>query len=127
MVSGEPGFIGAAIFLQSTLRRHDIVRITLEELTSATCIRVVKLFWTCLSTTRIHLTTYLSLGYIVVCLPETTVPGRVAKGSVSVTSCTKDLGEGDAWLDDDNGIRKLEDGRVSYNDSLFRTTYFKRR
>lgn len=34
-----------------------------------------------------------SLGYIVVCLPETTVPGRVARRSVSVTSYTKDLGE----------------------------------
>lgn len=61
-----------------------------------------------------------------VCLPETTIPGCVARGSVFVTSCTKDLGE-NGWLDDDDGIRKLEDERVSYNDSLFRTTYLKRR
>lgn len=34
----------------------------------------------------------LFLGYIVVCLPETIVPGRVARRSVSVTSVYKGLG-----------------------------------
>lgn len=61
----------------------------------------------------------LSLGYIVVCLPETTVPNRIAKRSVSVTSYTKDLGDGVGERQRDKG---KTDGRVSYNDSLFRTS-----
>ena len=46
----------------------------------------------------------LSLGYIVVCLPETIVPGRVVGRSVSVTSYTKDLGN-------DIGVRRWDKGR----------------
>lgn len=61
----------------------------------------------------------LSLGYIVVCLPETIVPGRVAGRSVSVTSYTKDLGNG-------VGVRRWDKGRIATEECHIMTAYFAR-